>query len=149
MLSPVTLGCKTKTPKIIGIAITVLQRLVAAGGVPTVRRFPLWCPTLISACSPICPTNSQQRLEPRSRYPTQDSTSLIVCPDLQPRCSWGNTRQCMSTSRSQANDRPCCSASNSRMFGYQSSPLLQPLLCDKLSCSSSTDCPPALQKRKG
>jgi hypothetical protein len=36
MLSPITLGCKTKTPKIIGIAITVLQRLVAAGGVPTV-----------------------------------------------------------------------------------------------------------------
>jgi hypothetical protein len=36
MLSPVTLGCKTKTPKIIGIAITALQRLVAAGGVPTV-----------------------------------------------------------------------------------------------------------------
>jgi hypothetical protein len=36
MLSPITLGCKTKAPKIIGIAITVLQRLVAAGGVPTV-----------------------------------------------------------------------------------------------------------------
>jgi len=40
MLSPVTLGCKTKTPKIIGIAITVLQRLVAVGGVPTVSSLP-------------------------------------------------------------------------------------------------------------
>jgi hypothetical protein len=36
MLSPITLGCKTKTPKIIGIAIAALQRLVATGGVPTV-----------------------------------------------------------------------------------------------------------------
>lgn len=36
LLAPITLACKSKTPKIIGIAITALQRLVALGGVPTV-----------------------------------------------------------------------------------------------------------------
>lgn len=36
LLAPVTLGCKTKTAKIIGISISALQRLVALGGVPTV-----------------------------------------------------------------------------------------------------------------
>lgn len=40
MLLPITLGCKSKTPKIIGIAITALQRLVALGGVPTVSSLP-------------------------------------------------------------------------------------------------------------
>ncbi|WVQ70582.1 hypothetical protein IAR50_000101 [Cryptococcus sp. DSM 104548] len=35
LLSPVTLGCKTKTAKVIGISIAALQRLVALGGAPT------------------------------------------------------------------------------------------------------------------
>ena len=43
LLSPITLGCKTKTPKIIGIAITALQRLVALGAVPTVNYLPSLC----------------------------------------------------------------------------------------------------------
>jgi len=38
LLSPITLGCKTKTSKIIGISIAALQRLVSLGGVPTVRK---------------------------------------------------------------------------------------------------------------
>ena len=36
LLAPITLGCRTKTPKIIGISIAALQRLVALQGVPTV-----------------------------------------------------------------------------------------------------------------
>lgn len=36
LLAPVTLGCKTKTAKIIGISISALQRLVSLQGVPTV-----------------------------------------------------------------------------------------------------------------
>jgi hypothetical protein len=38
LLAPITLGCKTKIAKIVGISIAALQRLVALGGVPTVRR---------------------------------------------------------------------------------------------------------------
>lgn len=34
LLAPVTLGCKTKNAKIVGISIAALQRLVALGGVP-------------------------------------------------------------------------------------------------------------------
>ncbi|ODN82823.1 hypothetical protein L202_01090 [Cryptococcus amylolentus CBS 6039] len=37
LLSPVTLGCKTKTAKVIGISIAALQRLVALGGVPILK----------------------------------------------------------------------------------------------------------------
>ena len=39
LLLPITLGCKTKVAKVIGISIAALQRLVTLGGVPTV------CPT--------------------------------------------------------------------------------------------------------
>jgi hypothetical protein len=42
LLAPVTLGCKTKVGKIIGISISALQRLVALGGVPTVRPVSVW-----------------------------------------------------------------------------------------------------------
>ena len=44
LLAPITLGCKTKVAKIIGISIAALQRLVTLGGVPTVcpiRKAPL------------------------------------------------------------------------------------------------------------
>lgn len=34
LLAPMTLGCKTKNAKIVGISIAALQRLVALGGVP-------------------------------------------------------------------------------------------------------------------
>ncbi|CAK9786560.1 hypothetical protein CC85DRAFT_283171 [Cutaneotrichosporon oleaginosum] len=34
LLAPVTLGCRTKNAKIVGISIAALQRLVALGGVP-------------------------------------------------------------------------------------------------------------------
>ncbi|WWD20641.1 hypothetical protein CI109_105117 [Kwoniella shandongensis] len=37
LLEPITLGCKTKIAKVIGISIAALQRLVALGGVPTVK----------------------------------------------------------------------------------------------------------------
>ena len=36
LLAPVSLGCKTKVGKIIGLSIAALQRLVALKGVPTV-----------------------------------------------------------------------------------------------------------------
>ncbi|KAK8850458.1 hypothetical protein IAR55_004376 [Kwoniella newhampshirensis] len=35
LLGPITLGCKTKVAKVIGISIAALQRLVSLGGVPT------------------------------------------------------------------------------------------------------------------
>jgi hypothetical protein len=38
LLKPITLGCKTKVAKIVGISIAALQRLVSLGGVPTVSR---------------------------------------------------------------------------------------------------------------
>jgi len=44
LLAPITLGCKTKVAKIIGISIAALQWLVALGGVPTVS------PTLNLEC---------------------------------------------------------------------------------------------------
>jgi hypothetical protein len=36
LLKPITLGCKTKVAKIVGISVAALQRLVSIGGVPTV-----------------------------------------------------------------------------------------------------------------
>ena len=36
LLAPITLACKTKVAKIVGIGIAALQRLVALGDVPTV-----------------------------------------------------------------------------------------------------------------
>lgn len=43
MLSPIALGCRTKTPKVIGIAITALQRVVALRGIPTVGLLACSC----------------------------------------------------------------------------------------------------------
>jgi hypothetical protein len=34
LLAPITLGCKTRNAKIVGISIAALQQLVALGGVP-------------------------------------------------------------------------------------------------------------------
>ncbi|RXK40656.1 hypothetical protein M231_02113 [Tremella mesenterica] len=47
LLSPITLGCKTKTPKIIGISLAALQRLVALSGLPT-EHLPVVLQTLTS-----------------------------------------------------------------------------------------------------
>jgi len=59
LLAPITLGCKTKTGKIIGISIAALQRLVSLKGVPTVsvhggsRGRLQWKPS--SFCYSCCP----------------------------------------------------------------------------------------------
>ncbi|WVQ85868.1 hypothetical protein IAT38_008036 [Cryptococcus sp. DSM 104549] len=50
LLEPITLGCKTKTAKVVGISIAALQRLVALGGVPT-AKLPQVLATLTSVAS--------------------------------------------------------------------------------------------------
>jgi hypothetical protein len=135
MLSPITLGCKTKTPKIIGIAITVLQRLVAAGGVPTV------CPTLlgISADLQSALPGVLQTLNSVSNQGVD--TQLKILQALLSVLTYntdahGEILGNVSPDRSKWTDtRLYYSALNYKMSGYQSYRPLRQLHSDKRSCS--------------
>ncbi|OXM81823.1 hypothetical protein C364_00796 [Cryptococcus neoformans Bt63] len=50
LLEPITLGCKTKTAKVIGISIAALQRLISLGGLPT-EKLPQVLATLTSVAN--------------------------------------------------------------------------------------------------